>query len=74
VIRHFGARISDQLADAPECDDGSRILVLSFRWIDEARDRLLPFGSSVEVLEPFTLRASLADIAEQTARLYNSSV
>jgi predicted DNA-binding transcriptional regulator YafY len=70
VIRRFGAGIRDQLVDAPEGDDGSHILILHFRWIDEARDRLLPFGSSVEVLEPYTLRASIADTAEQTARLY----
>ena len=70
VIHRFGARVRDQLADAPECEDGSRILTLYFRWIDEARDRLLPFGSGVEVLEPYTLRASIADAAEQTARLY----
>jgi predicted DNA-binding transcriptional regulator YafY len=70
VIHRFGVGMRDQLAYAPECEDGSRILTLYFRWIDEARDRLLPFGSGVEVLEPYTLRASIADIAEQTARLY----
>jgi predicted DNA-binding transcriptional regulator YafY len=70
VIRRFGAGVRDQLADAPECDEDSRILILHFRWIDEARERLLPFGSGVEVLEPYALRASIADTAEQTARLY----
>ncbi len=70
VVRRFGARVRDQLADAPESDDGSRILILYFRWIDEARNRLLPFGSSIEVLEPYALRANIADIAEQTARVY----
>jgi len=70
VIRRFGSGVRDQLEDAPECDDGSRILILYFRWIDEARDRLLPFGSGIEVLEPYALRASIADVAEQTARLY----
>ncbi len=70
LIRRFGARARGQLEDAPEGDDGSRILTLYFRWIDEARDRLLPFGSGVEVLEPYTLRASIADHVEQTARLY----
>ena len=68
VIRRFGAQ--SQLADAPESEDGSLTLTLHFRWIDEACDRLLPFGSGVEVLEPYTLRARLADIARQTARLY----
>ena len=70
VVRRFGGKVSDQLVDAPEFDDGSRILILTFRWIDEARDQLLAFGSGVEVLEPFALRASIADFAEQTARLY----
>lgn len=70
VIRRFGSVVRDQLAEAPEDEDGSRIVILYFRWIDEARDRLLPFGSGIEVLEPFALRASLADTAEQTARLY----
>jgi len=70
LIQRFGERVRQQLADAPEEVDGSRILTLNFRWIGDARERLLPFGSGVEVLEPFSLRASLADIAEQTARLY----
>jgi predicted DNA-binding transcriptional regulator YafY len=70
VIRWFGARVRDQLAGAPEDEGGNRILTLYFRWIDEARNRLLPLGSSVEVLEPYALRASLADVAEQTASLY----
>ena len=70
ALHRFGSQVRDQLARAPEDDDGSRILTLHFRWIDDARDRLLPLGSGVEVLEPFALRASLADIAAQTARLY----
>ena len=73
VIRRFGSRVRTQLTDAPEGEDGSRILTLHFRWIDEARDRLLPLGSGIEVLEPFALRASLADMAEQTARVYRKS-
>ncbi len=73
LIRRFGARVRDQLAAAPEEPDGSRILTLNFRWIDEARERLLPLGNGVEVLEPYTLRASIADVAEQTARLYAKS-
>jgi len=70
LIRRFGARVKDQLEDAPEEQDGSRILTLNFRWIDEAREHLLPLGNSVEVLEPYTLRASIADVAERTAKLY----
>ena len=70
VIHRFGAVVRDQLTDAPEGDDDSRILILYFRWIDETRERLLPFGSGVEVLEPYALRASMADIAEHTARVY----
>ena len=70
MIRRFGAAVRDQLIHAPEHADGSRILLLYFRWIDDARERLLPFGSGVEVLEPYALRASIADAAEQTARIY----
>ncbi|HSQ17526.1 MAG TPA: WYL domain-containing protein, partial [Anaerolineales bacterium] len=71
VTHRFGAMVRDQLADdVPEGNDDSRILILYFRWIDEARERLLPFGSGVEVLEPYALRASMADIAEHIARLY----
>lgn len=73
VLRRFGARARQQTDAAPEAEDGSRILTLYFRWLDEARERLLPFGSGVEVLEPYALRASLADVAEQTASLYRKS-
>jgi len=71
VLRRFGASAQNQLAGTVEAEDGSRVLTLYFRWIDDARERLLPLGSGVEVLEPFALRASLADITEQTARLYH---
>jgi predicted DNA-binding transcriptional regulator YafY len=70
VLRRFGNRLGAQLAEAPEDASGSRVLTLNFRWINEARDSLLPFGSGVEVLEPYALRASIADIADRTARLY----
>ena len=70
VTHRFGSMVRDQLADVPEGNDNSRILILYFHWIDEARERLLPFGSGVEVLEPYALRASMADIAEHIARLY----
>ena len=73
VIRRFGNQVRDQLTAATEDKDGSHKLTLRFRWIDEARESLLPFGSSVEVLEPYALRASLADIAAQTARMYGKS-
>ena len=70
VMRRFRGMMQDQIAQTPEAKDGSLIIRLYFRWIDEARERLLPFGSSLEVLEPYALRASIADISEQTARLY----
>lgn len=70
LIRHFGSKVRDQLPKAPESEDGSLVLILRYRWIDDARDHLLTFGSSIEVLEPFALRASIADYSEQTARLY----
>jgi len=70
VMRRFRGNLQGLVEKIPEEEDGSRILRLNFRWIDEARERLLPFGSSLEVLEPYALRASIADISEQTARLY----
>ncbi|MGD9676326.1 MAG: helix-turn-helix transcriptional regulator, partial [Candidatus Bipolaricaulia bacterium] len=63
------------LAPFPEVDrprDALRPLGVRMRFgtIEEARSHLLAFGSSVEVLDPLALRLTLADFAEQTARVY----
>jgi predicted DNA-binding transcriptional regulator YafY len=39
---------------------------------EEARDKLLPFGGSVEVIDPLALRYSLKDYAEQILAVYSS--
>lgn len=70
LVRRFGSSVSEQLKDAINTPDGYTTLTLSFRSIDDAREHLLPFGGSLEVLEPYTLRANLADIAGQIAQVY----
>lgn len=74
LARRLGPALPALWQQAAPAPDGSRVLTLHFRWINEAIERLLPFGSAVEVLEPFALRASLADLAGQMARLYQGPV
>ena len=56
----------------PEYPDpaGWQTLCLTFETLNEARERLLALGGMVEVLEPPELRWSIADYAEQIAKLY----
>lgn len=68
---HFGNQISDKLAQAGPPDESGWIeLQLSFASFEDARKRLLGFGSGVEVLAPHALRRSVFDFAEQTVALY----
>lgn len=57
-------------ADGPRGALRPRGVRLRFATVQEARSYLLAFGSSVEVLNPRALRLTLADFAEQTARVY----
>lgn len=41
-----------------------------FQSLEDARSRLLAFGSALEVLAPLSLRLSMADFASTTAALY----
>lgn len=43
---------------------------LAFRSLLDARTRLLPFGGSIEVLDPLALRLSLQDYAKQISAIY----
>lgn len=43
---------------------------LVFDSLEAARERLLPLGRLVEVVEPAALRLSLIDVCEQTLRVY----
>jgi predicted DNA-binding transcriptional regulator YafY len=45
-------------------------LVLYFKNLEQARDRLLTLGGAVEVLEPKSLRLSIEDYANQVVALY----
>lgn len=68
---YFGHRLADILARAGSPDpDGWLTLVIPFETLETARDRLLGFGSAVEVLEPVALRCSLRDFAAQIVDLY----
>jgi predicted DNA-binding transcriptional regulator YafY len=70
---YFGEPIREEIARArsgsPE-DEGGIVVTLPFETLEDARARILGFGRAVEVLEPTALRKSLADYANQIARLY----
>lgn len=69
--RYLGSGIREKIARAQPPDaEGWVTLELAFESLEAARDRLLDFGRGVEVLEPYALRRSLLDIAEQIVALY----
>jgi predicted DNA-binding transcriptional regulator YafY len=71
--RYFGDSIRKKVAQAGSPDAKGWIrLTLSFESFEAARDRILCFGSGVEVLEPIALRKSVIDFAEQTLGLYDN--
>jgi predicted DNA-binding transcriptional regulator YafY len=68
--RYVGSRSAAALVTAP-CDGaGWATIRLTFESLDAARGRLLALGGAVEVLEPASLRLSLADYAAQTLARY----
>jgi predicted DNA-binding transcriptional regulator YafY len=70
IERHFASRSTAALASAPRDGAGWVTMRLSFESLDEARGRLLALGGAVEVLEPASLRLSLADYAAQALARY----
>jgi len=69
--RHFGSAIHTRIAQAGPPDAAGWIrLELSFESFEAARERLLGFGRDAEVLEPYALRRSVLDFAEQIVALY----
>ncbi len=54
----------------PADSDGWVTLTLDFESLEQARTRLLGYGSAVEVVEPEALRKSLLDHANQILALY----
>ena len=68
---YFGSGVRERIVRAgPPDPHGWTTLELSFESLEAARDRLLAFGSAVEVIAPHALRVSLQDYDEQIAALY----
>lgn len=69
--RYFGEKITRKInAAQPDDEDGSLILNVEFESLEAAREQILAFGRGVEVIEPFALRASIADYARQISSRY----
>jgi len=47
---------------------------INFESLNDARDNLLGYGNSIEIIEPAALRLSLVDYAEQIINLYNKTI
>jgi predicted DNA-binding transcriptional regulator YafY len=68
---YFGPGIRERVAESdPPDPQGWITLDLSFESHETARDRLLSFGSAVEVIAPPALRLSIQDYGQQIAALY----
>ncbi len=57
------------IADASPCDDGWSVVTLEHEGERVITGQLLSLGPEVEVLEPATVRAALADLARRMAEL-----
>lgn len=69
--RYFGDTIHTKIAKSGLPDNEGWIrLELSFESFETARDRILSFGSGVEVMQPHSLHRSVLDYAEQIVALY----
>jgi hypothetical protein len=69
---YFGDAAREQIAQAGPPDAAGWLTVqLAFESLEAARARLLGFGGAVEALEPYALRRSILDYAEQIAALYS---
>ena len=68
----FGDEDLTRRAQAAEPDSRGWItLELPFEYHEQARERLLPLGGAVEVLEPLALRYSIQDYAQQILAVYS---
>ena len=71
LIRYFGESAVTRAQIRGSYDtDGWLHLDLLFSSLETARERILPFGRGVEVLQPWALRRSIQDYAEQIVSLY----
>ncbi|MBI5029759.1 MAG: WYL domain-containing protein [Chloroflexi bacterium] len=72
--RYFGNSIREKIANADNPDaEGWLTLELAFESFEAARDRMLAFGRAIEVIEPYSLRCSVLDFAEQIVALYSEA-
>jgi predicted DNA-binding transcriptional regulator YafY len=68
----FGEDIQAQIDQTGQTDSNGWIrLELPFEYHELALERLLPFGGSIEVLDPVALRYSIRDYAEQILAVYS---
>ncbi|MCC7209488.1 MAG: WYL domain-containing protein, partial [Anaerolineae bacterium] len=71
LLRRFGEPLQAQVDEqAPRGDAPHWELALTFTSLESARDYLLAYGRSVEVVAPLPLRRSIQDYAEQIVALY----
>jgi len=62
------------LRNKESCDqNGWWWVKINFKSLNDARQNLLGYGNSIEVIEPKALRLSIADFAEQIINLYKKS-
>lgn len=65
--------LPDTLSHPPAIPDTDwQAMTLHFDSFEDARTHLLGFGGAVEVLEPLSLRYSIADFAHQIQKVYNA--
>jgi predicted DNA-binding transcriptional regulator YafY len=68
----IGHRLQEDGFELGEPDSmGWITLDLNFEYHEQALERLLPFGGSIEVLEPVALRYAMRDYAEQILAVYS---
>jgi len=70
LVAALGPGVQAAIAQAPTDERGWRTLTVSFESLEAARERILSFGGGVEVLEPYALRRSMIDYAEQLVGVY----
>ncbi|MBN1668395.1 MAG: YafY family transcriptional regulator [Anaerolineales bacterium] len=70
VLDQFHSFKSEVLAD----QDGWLRLSVSYEYLEQARQHLLPLGGAVQVLQPPALRAALEDYARQILAVYSQEL
>ncbi|UCH60507.1 MAG: YafY family transcriptional regulator [Anaerolineales bacterium] len=68
--RYFQEHHSEQITINTSSENGWYVVELPFSTLEEARQRILGYGGSIEVIEPVALRYSVADYAQQILKRY----